>query len=451
MFDIVINNGTLIDPERFSAQTGSIGIEGCKIAAISAGALEGKERIDASGRMVCPGFIDVHGHIDGSHYPAELSLRQGVTTTIGGNCGLSPAFMDEFFDCQERQGFEINQAELVGHSFTLRRKAGIHDDYAAATSAERLHMSNLAEKALDEGACGISFGLDYAPGSSLTEILLLAQLAAQYGRIVSIHTRVLTPDGLESLVEVDRIARETGAKVLVSHFVYQYGCCRKIMRKALEMVEKSRADGLDIRIDSGMYMPWATSVGTATFCEQNIREFGWKCSDLLISSGKYTGQFLTPEIYHELRKDHPDECLVCFDGDEETVYDALIRDYAMPSSDTAAYEPGQGHPQIAGTFPRYLRMMVQERGLIPLIEAVRKATLLPAETIGLQQKGRLHEGYDADITVFDAASIEDRARFAHHGKPDAFPVGIEHVIVNGQHAFSKGKILTHSAGKMIRF
>ncbi|MDF2988167.1 MAG: N-acyl-D-glutamate deacylase [Eubacterium sp.] len=447
MLDIAINKGTLIDPEHNSCFSGSLGIKDGKLSEITKQELVAEKIIDAAGLIVCPGFIDVHGHIDGDPYCGELSLRQGVTTTIGGNCGLSPVDMHAFLESQDKNGFIINQAELVGHSFSLRKAAGITDVYAPACIGEISKMQYLTEKALEEGACGLSFGLDYAPNSSWEEILTLSKIAAKYKRPIAIHTRVFSENDPDSLREVFNIARTTGAEVLISHFVYQYNT---MMAEALELTDIAVEEGLKIRIDSGMYTDWATSIGTATFSEENIERGFLSLNRMLVASGKYKGQILNLELYKELRRTSPHECIIYFTGTDENIYPALKKGYAMPSSDTGAYLRGEGHPQIAGTFPRYFRYMVRERNEISLVEAIRKATFYPAETMGLKHKGRLSPGADADLVVFDSNTIQDKACFPDKGLPDKSPEGIKYVFVNGILALNNGVIQCASAGKTIR-
>jgi N-acyl-D-amino-acid deacylase len=294
MFDIAINNGKIIDPELKTSFKGSIGIKNGKLAEITASKLLGVKTIDAEGLIVSPGFIDVHGHIDGDAYCGELSLRQGVTTTIGGNCGLSPIDMKTFFENQDKTGFVINQAELIGHSFSLRNAVGIEDAYLAANSQQISKMQYLTEKALEDGACGLSLGLDYAPYSSSEEILTLSKVAAKYNRPVAIHTRVFSEEDLDSLREAIDISRATGSEVLVSHFVYQYN---GMIDKALEIVDNAISEGLNVKIDSGMYTNWATSIGTATFSEENIERGLLFLDRMLVASGKYKGERLNPKLY----------------------------------------------------------------------------------------------------------------------------------------------------------
>lgn len=449
MYDIVVNNGLLVDPELMTQTIGSIGIKDGKISVISSEPLMGAQIIDASGLVVCPGFIDPHTHIDGQSCCAELSLHQGVTTAVGGNCGLSPICLSAFFEEQDRNGFVINQAEFIGHSFSMRKAVGLQDVYAPATPKQVDQMVYLAERGLEQGACGVSFGLDYAPGSSHEEVLALSKTAAKYNRTIAIHTGMKDSKDLDSLIEVIGIGRVTGARILVSHFVYQYG--EGIMDEALELVDRAISSGVDLFIDSGMYTPWATSIGTATYDEKNIAANSWRFGDMLVATGKYNGRRLDRETYDELRSNSPDECVIYFTGEEQDIYKALRKSYAMPSSDTAFYEKGEGHPQIAGTFPRYIQKMVRERKDLSLTEAIRKVTLLPAQTIGLTHKGRLSVNSDADLVAFDLDTITDNAEFSDHGSPDALPEGIEHVLVDGVEVLTHGKYNKLKCGKSIRF
>ena len=445
MFDIVLNNGLIIDPETNFRGTRNVGLLDGKIAVITKDVIHGTLELDVSDRIVCPGFIDIHGHVDLDDYCGELSLRQGITTTVGGNCGLSPIDIKAFFEAQEHQGFIINQAELIGHSMSLRESVGAIDPLKPATPEQLSCMEVLVQKAFEEGACGLSLGLAYAPGTSNDEIFKLSKIAAQYGRIIAVDTRMLTGIDMYSLVEVISIARQTGARIQVSHLVYQYGT--GVMDEALAVIDKARSDGIDIRFDSGMYTQWATHIGAVLFNLEYMELNGWSLEDILVVTGKYNGKRLTMDMYCELRANDPHAAVVVFTGIEEEIYLALNHPYAMPSTDAGAYAPGEGHPQIAGSFPRYFKKMVVERYQLNLIEAVCKATLLPADTLGFLSKGRLQQGMDADIVVFDINSINDKAVF---GLPNASPEGIDYVFINGKLALAQGEIIDARAGRAVR-
>lgn len=445
LFDIVIQNGILIDPEKLTRTYGNIGLSDGKISVITNSEIQGKQEIDAAHKIVCPGFIDIHGHVDLDPYCGELSLRQGITTTIGGNCGLSPLDINSFFQTQDEEGFIINQAEMIGHSMSLRQSVGAIDPLKPATPEQLVKMEYCVEKAFEEGACGLSLGLAYAPGSSHDEVFRLSKLAARYGRIISVDTRMMTSIDMYSLVEAISIAKQTGARVQVSHLVYQYG--NGVMAEALALIDKARYEGVDIRFDSGMYTEWATHIGAVLFSEESLQLNDWKLEDILVITGKYKGQRLNQAIYDDLRKNDPKASVVVFTGIEEEIYMALNHPYAMPSTDTGAYAPGEGHPQIAGSFPKYFRKLVKERYELNLMEAVRKVTLLPAETLGFHTKGRLQEGMDGDLVVMDIHKLNDKADFS---LPDAFPEGIEYVLVNGKIALAGGNVKNKKAGQAVR-
>ena len=234
-------------------------------------------------------------------------------------------------------------------------------------------------------------------------------------------------------------------RIQVSHLVYQYGT--GLMDEALAVITKARADGMDIRFDSGMYTTWATHIGAALFDEEAMNVNEWNLSKILVITGKYKGKRLNMDIYRKLRADEPHTAVVVFTGNEEAIYLALTHPYAMPSTDTGIYPPGEGHPQIPGSFPRYFKKLAVERHELNLMEAVRKATLLPAETLGLHSKGRLTPGADADIVVFDINAITDKSDFE---LPNATPEGIDYVILNGQLALAKSNLKNSRAGKTVR-
>ncbi len=450
MVDLRIENGRVIDTRTKTSTVANVMIQDGRIAEVSGACPPAARVLDAAGLCVAPGFIDIHSHLDGYDYGGQLSVLQGITTTVGGNCGLSPLELDEFFRAQARDGFPIHQAELVGHSFSMRAAVGLTDTAAKASPAQLDPMRRLADKALREGAAGVSLGLDYAPGTSLAEIDAMAELAALYGRILPVHTRLFTQNDLYSLYEMLAAARRSGVRLLLSHFVYQYSGFGTI-RPALDIVDAARAKGMDVWIDSGMYTDWATYIDTATFDEQTIRDNALRFGDMVVATGKYTGTRLNRDLYLLLRRKYPRESVICFSGEPYEIYETLQKPYAMMSTDSGAYAPGEGHPQIAGSYPRFLRKMVREEQLLNLEEAVYKCTLLPAETMQLKNKGSIEPGYDADLVLFDPGIVADNAKMPDKGEPDAAPDGIPYVLVSGAFAVENGEYQGTKSGRPIRF
>lgn len=446
--DVAINGGRVIDPRTKTSRMINIGIIGNQIVATSIEPIVAKETIDATGLVVAPGFIDPHGHVDGNSVSGELSACQGITTTVGGNCGLSPLHIGRFIENQTRDGFIINQAELIGHSFTLRETVGATDPRKYATDQQIEEMIQLAQRGLEEGAVGISLGLDYSPSVSLREIKAMAMLCKKYNRILPVHTRLFTLYDLFSIKEMLYIAKETGVTLLFSHFVYQYG--EGVVTEALHMVDNARRNGINVSIDSGLYIQWATYIGTATFDPQSMRDNELRLQDMLVATGPHKGKWLDEELFSTMRTNHTEDTVIYFTGNEAEVYESLTPNYSMPSTDIAPYNAGEGHPQIAGSFPKYFRKMVNELKILTLEEAVYRATLAPAQLFSFTKKGVLDVGYDADVVIFDPDEIRDNADFPDRGSPDAKPSGIKIVMVNGQIAIKDNIATGNLAGTIVK-
>lgn len=449
MYDIAIKNGSIIDPVAKKITVANLYIKDGSISEISREDRQAAESIDATAKYVSPGFIDIHGHIEGHKANGALLCQQGVTTVVNGNCGIGQQNIGSFLNEQSKSGFIINQLELSGAS-TLRERVGQQDRYAPL-SPEQLEAANaLLEEDLQAGAAGLSFGLEYMPGSSHEEVITLSKTAAKYGKPVGIHIRTDCYKGLTALEEAIDISRLTGAGVQISHVVYQFGF--GMMQPALELIDKAVTEGYDISCDSGMYTSFATHIGTAVFDEECFEK--WKCSygSIIAANGKYAGQFLTKESYEDLRKNYPGDAAIAMIGKPYEIAMAFALPYMMVSSDAGVNQTddtSKGHPQDAGTFPRFIRELVRERNQLTLVDAIRRVTILPAERMGLSHKGRITVGNDADITVFDLNTITDNSQFPHIGKPDALPSGIEAVIVGGAISINNKKVLCSKAGKAI--
>lgn len=446
---LFILGGTLIDPEADRCFPADILIKDGTIAHIGEpGSIDvpaDAQIIDASGLCVCPGFIDPHGHIDGHIYTAELSLLQGITTTMGGNCGFSPLDIEQFF--AEQKAFPIHQAEMVGMC-ALRNAAGVTDPFIPASETQTDRMVELCERALEAGAAGVSLGPAYTPGSSILEMAALCRAAKRHDRPVSIDTRMNSMTDLDSLQEAIDLASASGCRMIVSHFTYQYGV--GVEDEALLMIERARNMGVDMQLDSGMYKDWCSSIGAALFEPGIMRANGIELDHLRMITGEHIGVVPDEALYMHLRAEHPHDAVVVRTGSQRAVYAIARWKDTMISTDTGAYLPGEGHPQIAGSFPRFFREMVRERADLSLCEAVRHVTLLPAQVLGFTKKGRMRTGCDADIVVFDPETISDRADFPGLGMPNAAPEGIAYVIVGGEIAVRDGAATGVMAGRPLR-
>jgi N-acyl-D-amino-acid deacylase len=210
--------------------------------------------MDARERIVCPGFIDIHSHLNYSLYPAWLSARQGITTCLSGNCGITSKLpIKEYLHDIEKQGYPINFATLAGHSWKMREMVGLTDPYETANEDQISKMTQLAEEALQDGAFGISLGLEYAPGASVDEYMPLVELVAKCDKLVSIHIRTDALDFAHGLSEAIAMSEKTGAKVQMSHLAYQFGVHPEVTEMALCMISNAIAKGMPIMCDSGIY------------------------------------------------------------------------------------------------------------------------------------------------------------------------------------------------------
>lgn len=448
-YDYVLKNGTLIDPKNKKSTVANIGVLDGKIQSITREELQSGNILDVEGKIVCPGIIDIHAHVEGNLDCAKIMNAMGVTTVYNGNCGMSPENMQSFYDKYTKEGFLINQMEQIGHT-NLRESVGVTDRYKSAEKIQVEEMKILLEESFNYGVSGLSFGLEYVPGSSSYEVIELAKVAARYGKLISIHTRSDCYSGLNTLTEAINICRKTGAAVNISHLVYQFGM--GMMSEALRLIDEALDEGLDISVDSGLYSGFATEIGSAVFDDGCLKKWNADYNDMTAGTGKYRGIRLTKEMFEELRRDYPQETGVALVGKEYEVFEALDKPYMMVSTDAGTlYDNGvPGHPQDSSTYPKLFRTMVREQNRMSLIEAVRRCTYLPAKRLGLDKKGVMEEGADADILVFDKKKIKENADYPCFGRTDTRPDGIEYVFVNGVMT-AKGKdVLDVKPGKIIK-
>ena len=451
MFDLAILGGTVIEPVDKKLITANVYIKDGKIAEVTRMTYGAKKIINAHGMYVSPGFIDMHTHTENNSFISEMLTRQGVTTVINGNCGFGQRDLANFFDKVDK-GSMLNLSQLVGAS-ELRDRAGQTDPYAPM-SEEQIKFAEQALLAdLEAGASGLSFGLAYVPGSSKEETLRLAQIVARYGKLVAIHPRGNGWNSLGGIEEVVDISRKTGASVHLSHVVYNYGY--GIMQQALELIDNAVCEGIDISCDSGMYTSYATLIGSDEFSEKTLELIRCPIENIYMATGKHTGQnLISREMYLKMRESCPDDVAIAIAGNPHEILMAFNLPYMMCSSDAGvgalAGIDTVVHPQDASNFAKFLLETVVMNKMLTLADAISRITWIPAQRMGLKDKGRIIPGADADITIFELEKINERADFPHLGKSDAPPEGFNTVIIGGKIVVNKNKIESQNSGKLLR-
>lgn len=448
LYDLVILNGTVIDviEERFIKA--NIGVSEGKISVITPEGIIGRQSIDAAGKMVSPGFIDFHSHVDGGIYAAECLVRQGGTTTLGGERNLNGTVIKNIVE----NGFIINHGFFVSQPFVLRDAVGIKSLHVGASDKEIGAMVELAARFMEFGACGICFPLELIPGVSTKELTELSKVAKAYNKIVTIHLRKDGMEALDTLDELFEMAIKTGVKLHLLQLMYMVGIANA-MPKALELIDQAYQSGIDVTADSGVYDAFTVCVGTGVFDEGWEKSYpGKSYANLMVSSGLHAGEPCSEALFLDLRKNSPSTLITAFVGDSDAVTMALKKDYIYVSTNAVdgPFYPNSGAPEVAGTFPRLIGRHVRERQDITLMEAIKKITILPARRFGLSEIGSIEVGKNADLVIFNFDTIIDKANYINFGKPDAPPLGIDYVLVNGSVVVRTGELTTNrNSGRFV--
>jgi dihydroorotase/N-acyl-D-amino-acid deacylase len=480
-FDILIKNGQIVDGSGGEPFSASIGINADTIAAIGdlSGA-RGRLEIDAADKVVSPGFIDIHAHLDPilELSNCESHVRQGVTTALGGPDGSSPWPLGPYLDTLQQVGIGMNVGYLVGHNTVRRNAMGLEN--RAPEAGELAQMEAEIAQAMAEGAFGISTGLKYLPGafSNVEEVIALSKVAAAGGGIYTSHLREEGLGLLEAVREAILISREAGIPVVLTHHKVVGKPMWGKSETTLAMVDSARAAGLDIRIDQYPYnasytslsilIPgWARAGGDDAFRERvddpvlrdSIRagilfnlindRGGADLKRVQFAKVSWMPELEGKTLYDWSRLKGVEPTLengadlvieaqlnggascVFFAMEEADVERIMQHPQTMIASDGRLVAPGMGHPHPRwyGTFPRVLGQYVREKNTLSLPEAIHKMTLMPARAMGLPDRGLLQEGMKADIVVFDPRTVADKATYEN---PHQYPVGISHVLINGR-------------------
>jgi dihydroorotase len=434
----------VVDPESQLDAVQNIGLRDGRVAVITADAIEGRDTLEAHGLVVAPGFIDLHSH-GTTPETYRLQSLDGVTTTLELELGTS----DVAAWYQERSaGRRINYGVSIGHikvRMAVMRDPGTfmpvsEGAYGIASRANEAEIAECIETGLSEGALCIGAGFPYTPAATREELLSVFRIAARTKTPVHVH---ITP-GIDGLKEVLALARETNAPLHVVHINSSSLGDTPVM---LEMIEAQRAEGRDVTTEAYPYAAGMTEIQSAT-----IQDIYKTASDEQLADIEWplTGERLNRESFD--RYTQVGGPIVVHTNTEQMVAAAITSPLTIIASD-AYWQKGTGHPRTSGTFSRVLGRYVRENQSLSLMDAISKMTLRPAQRLEarvpmMRKKGRLSVGADADITIFDAARVMDRATYR---EPSLSSVGIQHVIVNGVSVVANGQAVEGVApGKPVR-
>jgi len=443
-YDLVLEGGRIMDPETGLDAVRNVGIRDGKIVCVSSEALSGRRVIHAGGLVVAPGFIDLHQH--GQELESQrVKALDGVTTALELEIGAPD--VAQFLKAKEGQSLihygtsashVAARALVFGVPLTpgeiLPKNGPATDQPATPEQIEAMRERLRAE--LEAGGLAVGMGIQYTPGATRLEVIDMFRLAAERRLPVYTHMRsagrVEPGSAIEATNEVIGAAAITGTSL---HIVHINSTCARDAMECLAMVEGARARGLDVTTEAYPYTAGMTFINSALFNPGWREKFGIDYSDLVLPN---TGEHLTKARFDELHNSSMPQLVLVFSNTQEMEDKVIPHPLVMIASDGI-----QGHPRNAGTYSRVLAQYVREKGTITLMDALRKMSLMPAEmlersTPAARQKGRLQEGADADIVVFDPATISDRSTFA---KPMEPSVGVRYLVVGGTIVVDEGKIV----------
>ncbi len=529
MFDLIITNAMVVDGSGGKPFKGHVGLQGERVTALSnaendSDNLESAEaavRIDAAGRMLTPGFVDVHGHSDMNvlaNANAESKLRQGITTEIVGNCGYSAFPLRGQFLADEQEsnkdiGLEINWqnvdgylnalaavkpamniASFVGHCNIRGSVMGFED--RQPTSDEMKAMRREVEIAMEAGALGLSTGLIYSPGffADSAEVVEL-QKAAGKG-IYASHVRGEGDTLLEAADEFMEVVEGAGCQGQFSHLKASAPRNWGKVSKVIEQVEAINERGGNVRFDKYPYV--ASSTGLDSLLPRWVRDGGRDRALERLADSSLTDRIISEAAEMNEGKDGWDSVIICSAGSDaykpyhgksigeiavargmktgEVFIDMLLKgrmhtsiaNFTMNQEETdlvlthplgmvctdagcrapyGALHHDFPHPRAYGSFGKFFRDYVKERSLMSIEAAVAKVSALPCETFGLRNRGKIAEGYFADLLLIDWPRFEDRATF---GDPHQYCTGLDAIVVNGCLTVSGEQHTGNRGGRFLR-
>jgi N-acyl-D-amino-acid deacylase len=499
-YDIILRGGRIVDGTASPWYRGDVAIRNDSIARIAPSiTAPGTRVIDVTGLIVAPGFIDIHTHARRGIFElptADSYTRQGVTTLIEGPDGSSPLPLQPFLEKVATLGVSPNFASFIGQGTV--RSAVIGEADRNATPEELEKMRGLVRRGMEEGAFGLSSGLFYVPGAftPTAEVVELAKVAGQMGGIHISHMRDEAKGVLDSVRETITIGEQGGLPTQVTH--------HKVVGKAywgrsvetLKLIDEARARGVDASIDQYPYTASATGIGSAllpAWAQEGGRDAtlqrlkdpatrakikaesvaiirdergGGDPKNVVISSNQWDPSMAGKNLAEvtasrklpvTLENAAETAMWIVEQGGAQGIFHAigeedlqriLVHPATMVASDgeVAIFGRNHPHPRSYGTFVRVLGVYARDKKLLSLETAVQKMSALPAQRLGLADRGVLREGLKADIAVFDAARVRDTATFE---KPHSYAEGIAYVLVNGQVIFENGKMTSARPGRVL--
>ena len=443
-YDMVIEGGRVMDPETGLDAVRNVGISAGKIANISSSPLSGKRLIHAAGLVVAPGFIDLHQH--GQDLPSErVKAFDGVTTALEMEIGAPDVV--QFLKAKEGRSlihYGTTASHVAARSLifgaplpdgTILPKSGPATDQPATAEQIEKIQQRLRDQ-IDAGALGVGMGIAYVPGATRLEIIDMFRVAAERKLPVYTHMRsagrVEPGSSIEATEEVIGAAAISGAAL---HIVHINSSCLKDAMECLSMIEGARARGLDVTTEAYPYIAGMTAINSALFNPGWQEKLGISYDSLVIPN---TGEHLTKARFDELHNSSQQQWVLVFANPQEMIDKLIPNPLVMIASDGA-----EGHPRNAGTYSRVIAEYVREKKTLTLMQALRKMTLMPAQmlersTPEARHKGRMQEGADADIVVFDPETIADRSTFE---KPMEPSVGVQDLLVAGTPLIEDGKMI----------
>jgi N-acyl-D-aspartate/D-glutamate deacylase len=426
VFDVVITGGRVMDPDTGYDQVANVGVLGERIALISTDPLTGKSTVDAAGKVVAPGFIDVLSYEPNS-YGVWYKLGDGVTTNLGMHGIKTPVDASQFFDSY--QGANTPPLHFGG-AFSdqwYRDSVGIK---STASASQISRLEDDLNSQLDEGFIGLAVDPEYAPYITYDEYAGLGTAAQRAGMPLFTHIRYSSPtegaSSLDAIDEVLKVARETGVSLHVDHIP---SMATHVMPEAMARIEAARAEGLDV---TGCFYPytfWGTYLASARFNGDWQTRFRITYDDLQLAG---SSERLTATSFKKYQAQN--KLVVAYAIPQDDVNAAVQAPWTMVGSDAIPESSNNNHPRGAGCFSRLVGPYVRDLGVISLMDAVAKCTIIPAKRVQnrvpmMARKGRMQMGADADITVFDPATVADASTVE---KPAVYSTGIDTVLVMGQ-------------------